>query len=535
MEKENSLQPEEVENGRVKNEPEKHSVGKKVFRGTAIIVSVGILAKFTSFIAEAILAAYLGTTSQSDAYYMVSSIQNVIYPMLSVGVWKVFLPLYKEKITHGLVKEANALANQVITFFSMVSFIAVGLLVLLAGPVVSLVAPGFEGETRELCIRLVRISAPMYFFIISASVYASMLQARGKFLGSQIRAVASHIPTILAAIFCYKHFGMDAMAIALVIGGAVRLLVELPFVDWGYRYRVNIQYKSHDFALMLKRLPSALVSEAVNHLNTLIDKAMASTLPVGTISGLNYGHKLMNVFSGLLSSSVATALYPQMIELIALKKEQELSKLVVRIIDLFCLLMLPVSLACVLFRTEMVSAVFQRGSFTAESTSLTAGVFALYCVGIFFVACNAVVTNLFYSYGNTKTPMYISLANLGINVVLNLLLIHLWGVNGLALATSLSALITFFIRLRAAEKYVKLDNRKMIVTAAKVLLASAVACGVPRVVFWLHPVNRYLTIILSAAVAVPLYLGMVKLLKVNEIGDLVALLRRKLLRRKKRG
>ena len=504
------------------------SLGKTIFRGAAVIILVRILAKVASFISEAVLAAYLGTTYQSDAYYMVNGIELVIYPMLSVGIWKVFLPIYKEKITHGLQDEAAALTNKVITFFSIISFCAVGLLILLAGPIVSVVAPGFEGETRALCMKLVRISAPMYFFIIGAAIYASILQANNRFLGSQIREVASHIPTILAALFFYKRFGIEAMAIALVVGGAVRLLIELPFVNWGYRFRPDFKFRSQEFGLMLKRLPSALISEGVTQLNTLIDKAMASMLPEGTISGLNYGHKLMNVFSGLLSAAVATALYPQMIELIALKKEEQLSKLIVKIINIFCILMIPVTVACVLFRTELVAAVFQRGSFTETSTALTSGVFALYSIGIFFIACNTVITNLFYGYGNTKTPMFISIANLIINVALNFALIFLWGVNGLALATSLSAIITFFIRVKAAEKYVKLDNKKMIVTAAKVLLAACVACFVPRVFFWFFPINKYAVLAISLLVGAVLYIVGIKLLKVKEIHDLIGLMKKKL-------
>ena len=498
-----------------------------MFRGTIVIVLVGILAKITSFISEAVLAAYLGTTFRSDAYYMVTSIQAVIYPMLSVGIWKVFMPIYKEKTTLGLNDEAAALTNKAITFFSVVSFIAVGLLILLADPVVSVVAPGFEGETKALCIRLVRISAPMYFFIIAAAIYASVLQANNKFLGSQIREVASHIPTILAAVFFYKTFGIEAMAIALVVGGAVRLLIELPFVTWGYRFRPDFRFRSQEFGLMLKRLPSALLSEGVTQLNILIDKAMASTLPEGTISGLNYGHRLMNVLSGLLSSAIATALYPQMIELIALKKEDELSRLVVKIINMFSVLMIPITVASILFRTELVSVAFERGAFNGQSTEITAGIFALYSIGIFFVACNTVINNLFYGYGNTKTPMFISMANLVINVVLNLILIRLWGVNGLALATSLSAVITFFIRLAATRKYIKLDNKRMGITALKALLGSVIACLIPRAIFWMYPINRYAVLLISALSAILLYFGVSKLLKIPELNDVFALIKKK--------
>lgn len=503
-------------------------IGKKIFKGMIVIVLVRLLAKLTSFIAEAILAAYLGTTYQSDAYYMVASVQNVIYPMLSVGIWKVFLPIYKSHMAKGEMENAYKLTNKSLSFFTVITLVVVTILLAFAPLIVSVVAPGFEGETRELCIKLVRLSAPMYVFIVASAIYASILQCHDKFLGSQIREVASHIPTIIAAIFFYKRYGIEVMAIALVAAGVLRLLIELPFVNWGYKFKPDFKFKTNEFALMLKRLPSALISAGITELNTLVDKAMASTLPTGTISGLNYGHKLMNVFSGLLSSAIATAMYPQMIELITLDKKDELGRLVVKIINIFCVLMFPITLACVLFRTELVSAVFQRGAFDTSSTTLTASVFALYCLGLFFIACNTVISNIFYGHGDTKTAMYISISNLGINVVLNLILIHLWGVNGLAVATSLSAIITFFVRLRFAEKYVKLDNKKMAITAIKVLIAAAIACMIPRVIFWIHPMNKYLTLIMSAVIGVVAYLLMVKILKVNEINDLVGLLKRKL-------
>ena len=503
------------------------SIGKKVFRGTVIIVLIGILAKITSFIVEAILAAYMGTTYQSDAYYMVSSVQAVIYPMLSVGIWKVFLPLYKSHIAQGETEVAESLANKTISFFTTISLIVVLLLILFAPVAVSIVAPGFKGETRILCIWLVRISAPMYVFIIASAVYASILQCHEKFLGSQIREVASHIPTIIAAVFFYKKLGIEVMAVALVVAGLLRLIIELPFVNWGYRFRPDYKFKGQEFLLMLKCLPSALISAGIAQLNTLVDKSMASMLPTGTISGLNYGHKLMNVFSGLLSSAIATAMYPQMIELITLKKRDQLSELIVRIINIFCVLMVPITIACILFRTELVAAVFQRGAFDADSTKLTSNVFAIYCVGLFFIACSTVVSNIFYGNGDTKTPMYINISALIMNIVFNLVLIHFWGVNGLAAATSLVVIITFFARLIIARQYVKLSGKSLLKTGFKVLLASVIACMIPRVFFWFHPINKYLVLIISACVGVVVYLLMITILKVDEIHDLIGLMKKK--------
>lgn len=497
----------------------------KVFRGTLIIVSVGILAKLTSFIAEAVLAAYLGTTYQSDAYYLVSGIQSVVYPMLSVGVWKVFLPLYKEKMAQGLFEEAEALANKAITFFSVISFIFVGLLVVFANIVVSVVAPGFVGETKSLCVRLVRIAAPMYFFIITAAIFASMLQANNKFFGSQIREVASHIPTIIAAVLFYQYFGIESMAVALVVGGAARLLIELPFVDWGYTFKPDVKLNTPEFSLLLKRLPSALISEGVTQCNVLIDKSMASVLPEGTVSSLNYGHKLTNVFSGLLSSAISTALYPQMIELIALKRKDELADHLTKVLCIFCVLMLPVSLACVLYRYELVSVVFERGVFGKESVSSTAGVFSIYSIALFFISSNSVISNLFYGFGDTKTPMHISVANLIINIVLDVVLIQVWGINGLALATSLSSIVTFFIRLKAASQYIHIDSKRLTETALKVSVAALLACLPFRVYFCFYPTIKLAVLFLAALLGIPVYFAISTKLKVDGIEELTTAFR----------
>ncbi len=506
----------------------KETYGNKLLRGTIVITIVGLLAKLAAFITEAILASYIGTTYQSDAYYTVMSLHDVVYPMMHIGIWQVFLPLYKGHVAKQEHDLAYRLVNKSLCFFTAISAAVVLLIAIFSPAVVSVVAPGFDGITKSLCIHLVRISSPMYLFIVASTVYAAILQCHDKFLGSQIREVASYIPKIVAAIFFYKKFGIEAMAIALVASAVLRLLIELPFVNWGYKCKLDFKFRDSEFALLLQRLPSALVTAGVAQINTLVDKVMASTLPTGTISGLNYGHRLMNVFSGLLSSAISTAMYPQMIELIALDKKKELGQLVVKIINFFCILMIPVTIACALFRTELVSAVFQRGAFDANSTVMTANIFALYCLGLFFIACNTIISNIFYGHGDTKTAMHISIMHLGINVVLNLILIRPLGVNGLALATSVSAIVTFFARLILTRKYVVLKLRLMLATGCKVLIASVIACLIPRTIFWLYPVNKYLLLILSGLIGVSLYFVIIKCLKVSELNDLTALLRRKL-------
>jgi len=114
-----------------------------------------------------------------------------------------------------------------------------------------------------------------------------------------------------------------------------------------------------------------------------------------------------------------------------------------------------------------------------------------------------------------------------------LVLIHYLGLNGLALATSLSAVITFFVRIKAAGRYLSLDYRKIMNTAMKVLLAAIISCVIPRLVFFLYPVNDYFLLIASVVMGVIGYLALMKLMKVDEIGELASMLKKRIKRAKK--
>ena len=338
----------------------------------------------------------------------------------------------------------------------------------------------------------------------------------------------THIPVILAALLFYRKYGVYALAVGLIIGGIVRLIVQLPFVDWGYKFRFDLRFQDHDLRLLFRRLPSALISEGINQFNTLIDKIMASSLEIGAVSSLNYATKLSNVFSGLFSISISTALYPQVVEFAALKKREELSVLITKIIKLFAFVMLPVTIACVLFSSTLVSIVFERGAFDEKSVSMTSGAFACYCLGLFFVACNTVLSNIFYGHGDTKTPMYTSIINLVVNVIGNLIFISLWGINGLALSTSTSAMISFAFRMIFVRKYINISFKDISWSLIKIIIISIVSCIIPKLLMLKLSVNIYLEACLSALIGICFFIVLARLLNLNELKDLVSLIRKKI-------
>jgi len=503
-------------------------MSNKTVKNVGIILGCSIAAKILSYIWEATLAAFLGASDQADAFYMTTSIFNILYPILDLGIWKVFLPIYKTKLVKKEEDRAEQIANISISFFFMLSVALVLFLIIFARPLVGIMAPGFETEKKALTIQYLRISAPAYFLMTTASILGAILQSREKFLGSQIREIGSHVSRIACLFLCYRILGIYAALVALIVGSVFRVLIQLPFINWKWKFKPDFHFKDQNIVPMIKGLPSVAVTAAIAHINGLVDKIVASGAATGAVACLNYGHKLMNVFSGMISSAISTAVYPTMIQHITNNESDKLKELLRNVLGALMFFIIPISIFCFLFSTEMVTVAFQRGAFDVAATSLTSGVFVGYCLGMLFIGISTVVTNIFYGYGDTKITMYISIVNITLNIVFDLLFIRFWGVAGLAFATSISAIICLCIRMIYLKKYIRVGYKSIFSEGIKILLLSVGTCLIPYfLVNKLLHMNVYFSLLLSVVICVAIYLAAAYVLRLKTLDFVRSLIGKK--------
>ena len=503
-------------------------MSNKTVKNVGIVLGCSLVAKVLSYVWESVLAAYLGATDQADALYMTTSIFGILYPILDMGIWKVFLPIYKTKLVEKEESRAERIANISVTLFFMLSIALVLLLIVCARPLVSVMAPGFAAEKKTITIQYLRISAPTYLLMAVSSVIGAMLQSREKFLGSQIREIGTHLSKIIYLFVCFRFLNVYAAVTAMIVGNVFRLLVQLPFINWKWKFRPDFDFKDKDIVGMLKGLPSVAVTAAIMHINSLVDKIVASGAGSGSVACLNYGNKLMSVFSGTVSTAISTAVYPTMIHHIAEKKTDRLKELFTNVVVALSFIIVPISIFCVLFSKQMVTVAFERGAFDSSATSVVTGVFAGYCIGMLFTGITTVISNVFYGYGDTKITMYISIVEIAINVAADLLLVRWMGVAGLAVATSGAAVICMCIRLILLRKYIRIEYKAILKEEAKIVIIAAAACAVPfilmtRLIHW----NVYLSLITGAVISVGIYGGLALLFRLEIVGFLKSLIKRK--------
>ena len=501
-----------------------------LLKNTAIVLVFSIAAKLLSLVRESAVAAFAGAGMEADAYYMVQGIYAVFELGLSTAIFQSFFPLYKQLSLEDEGKErSRRFANAAIT---LLLIIAAGLaLIEICGRqiIVDLLAPGFSEEAKMLVGSLIWFSAPMLLFVIAAECISTVLRSHDRFARSQMRELGTHIASIIVVVLLYRKWGAAALGLSMLLGAVLRLVIQLPGFGKVYRYRPSFAFRDKDVVEMFRRIPATLVTAAATQLKGIVDRLMASLLPVGSVSALNYGHRIETALGGLLSTAIATGLYPEMVTLHTKGEKRKLRELLDRSVGIFALVAIPLCVGCFLFGSEIVTLIYQRGAFGAKESQVTARVFSAYILGTFFSGASAITANVFYAAGDTKTPMKINCIDLVLNVALNLLFCSLFGVVGLAAATSLSGVIAYLLRVRAVRRHVGEPEQHGGRETAKIVCAALIAGAVSVGVTALVPIGGALIrLALAVAVMIAVDLLVLVLMKSKNLTVTLAFVRNKL-------
>lgn len=425
---------------------------KSALRATLGVTLIIFVSKAIGFIREIVFAACFGTGSQMDAYNAAYGLYYVPVLLFNSCISSTLIPLYIQRRKEKGIESANRFVSNVVNLFILASLAVSVLMMLLSGPIVHLTYWGYEAEKRALIASQLRIMLPSLLFLVTSIVLASLLNAREKYIAAQLTGFPLNFCLILAAATLGGQYGATALSWGVFVSGILQMLVLIPFLRGQYSYSLRFEYRSPLIRRMLALSAPAILSMAVNELNHLIDRSLASSLPSGCLSGMNYGYKLIMFMTGVLVYPLTTVMFSRMSLRAAEQDKKGVARIVTESLELLCLVLLPIIALCAILSTDIIRLVYQRGAFSDASVAVTAWAFLFYVLGVLFFGARDMLNRAFHALQDTRTTLINSLITVALNVALNLLLVRPMGVGGLALATSLSAMVgaaLLFGRLRA--------------------------------------------------------------------------------------
>src|SRR3989449_2026120 len=515
-----------------------------VARASIIMIAPLVASRVLGWLRLSVIGATFGESPQLDAFWAAFRIPNAVFDLLVAGALaSAFIPVFtgylaREREAEGW-RVASSVLNAVVLLlvaFSAVMWLLAPILV----PVV--VAPGFSGDQLALTVDLTRLMLLSPIFMGLSSLTTGILNSYRQFLSGATAPLVYNAVIILFALFAAPFLGIQALAYGVVTGALFMWLVQLPeltFRRTRYSFSLDLGHPGVRDVLRLAG-PRTLALGAVQ-IVFIVDTNLASRMPEGSLTALTYAFQLMLLPLGVFSIAISAAIFPSLSHYASLGQVNRMRDAVQQGIRWILFLTLPTVILMVVLRRPIVNLLFQYGHFGAEAREATQAAFLFYSIGLAGHALVQILARAYYASRDTTTPLALTLISIGLNVVLDVVLAPLLGINGLAVANSIATLVEalllfWLLASRARLRLVGIGFSTLKQVCASLLMGVAMfgfirATNLPfdLTVDPSKPILLLQTI-LAAAVGGLAYLAAAYVLRIGELGEILAVVRARLVR-----
>ncbi|MEI6237206.1 MAG: murein biosynthesis integral membrane protein MurJ [Candidatus Saccharibacteria bacterium] len=374
---------------------------------------------------------------ESDAYFAAFKIPDFVFFTLASGALGVaFLPILSERLQKNK-QSAWQVASYILNALAIVAILASILIIVFAQPLLKyIVAPGFTPEQLELSVAIMRIISVNIFLFAVSTVLTTVQQSVGRFFFVAIAPLFYNASIILSIYIFGSRIGIVGLGLGVAFGAILQLLVVvLGMVGMGFKYHPWINFKDKSFIEVMKILPARSLTVGVDYVNSIVETRFASKISIGAVTNYENALLLHNAPITLIGTSISTAAFPRLTDRLAQGRTDLFRKEFIRVLRVMIWISLPVVVVAYFARGYLARIIFAR------SNREIALIFGFLCIAIFFRILYTLIVRYFYAYKDTKTPLYITLFAIALNVFLtyNLAKPTTYGVVGLALAQCIVA------------------------------------------------------------------------------------------------
>lgn len=521
----------------IKKTPLRENSHRGIARSAAVISLAALASRILGFTRDMVIARMFGIYVYAQAFVIAFKIPNLFRDVLAEGASNAaVVPVLCEYAGKRSREEFWELANVVLNLLLIILSALTLAGVIFAPVIVHIAAPGFAAspEKLEATIRLTRIIFP-YIILVSLAAYATAILNSLK-----VFAFPAFAPCLLniSIIVCALLFGegIKGLASGVLAGGLLQLAAQVPLLyRRGFRPRLSVKLKhpaAHRIGrLMLPRLLSTSIYQLNNFVDTIFG-SLAGVVGEGGVAILYFSYRLVQFPVGIFSNALAQAVLPVLATQALDENPRGLRRTVSWGVRAVFFVMLPASVGLGALAVPIVGVLFGGGRFDAVSAHLTADTLVFYSVGLWAYGATKMLQASFFALKDTVTPTKVSALALALNVVLNSVFIFPLKTGGIALATSISGIVSFCVLYAALRRRLgDFHSGEIAASGLRILAASACMGFVAYFVYHAGyaPVHTRAgaaaNLLLAITAGVASYAGLCVVFRVREMGQLIGLLR----------
>jgi putative peptidoglycan lipid II flippase len=432
-----------------------------------------LMSRVMGLVREQVFAFLFGAGNMTDAYNVAFRIPNLLRDLFAEGAMSASLvPTF----TRTRVEEGDRRAWRIAGLVFRVVLFIVGEIalfgIIFTPQLVRLYASAFKliPGKFELTVQMTRIMFPFFPLVALAAAFMGVLNACGIFFLPAFSSALFNLTSVLVGVICSQvilHWGsswgvqpIEGMAIGVVFGGAVQAFCQLPALyRQGYRWQSKLPsdpewIQDPRLRRMLWMMVPGTLGLAATQVNLLVNTILATSQGTGAVSWLNYAFRLMQFPIGIFGVSLASATLPKISQQWVRKDVNGVCETLSKSLKTVFAVNLPASAGLAFLGYPIIELIFQYGRFYSEDTRSTSLALAMYAVGLTAYSAVKVLVPACYALGNTRVPVISSFLAVAVTITLNLIMVKPFGFWGLALGTSIAAIVNALFLVRSIRKLI---------------------------------------------------------------------------------
>ena len=402
-----------------------------------------IISRLLGYLRDVLIAIFLGTSFLADAFFVAFRIPNTFRRLFAEGTFNAaFVPSYTSELVKNKSK-SKTFANQIFNLLFLSLFFLVLLIEIFMPTFVSLIAPGFvQDSTRiDLAIQLTRITFPFLMFVSLASFFSAILNSHNKFAAASAAPIILNL-VLIGILLVGKYLNDDLvyfLSYGVSIAGFLQLIFLYKFVKKFYVIKLNFKFTiSSKVKFFFKKLLPSIFSSGVTQINILVGTIIAS-FQASAVSYLYYADRIYQINLAIAGIAIGVVILPQLSKYVHLKNKSKILQIQNKALELSIFLSLPAAVALFVGSEEIISALFGYGSFSEIAVLNSSKALYYFGLGLPAFAFIKVFSTFFFANHDTKTPFYISLIAVILNIIISIYYFKNIGFIIIPIATTISS------------------------------------------------------------------------------------------------
>jgi len=443
---------------------------RKLLRSTGTVGGFTLLSRILGLVRDVVFARLFGAAGLMDAFFVAFRIPNIFRRFFAEGSFsQAFVPVFAEYDERGDRSAVRELVDQTAGTLGVILFVITALGVIAAPVFIAIFAPGFvtesgaaDADRYALAVDMLRWTFPYLLFISFTALAGGILNTYHRFTAAAFSPILLNVVLIGFAAFVaplYTRPGM-ALAVGVFVAGVVQLLCMLPsLMRLQLMPRPRLGFGHPGVRKILRLMLPGLFGSSVAQISILLDTLIASLLATGSISWLYYSDRLMEFPLGVFGIALATVMLPNLSRQHANGAAADFGMTIDWAMRLVVLIVMPATLGLILLAGPLLATLFYGGRFGAGDVEMSTWSLVPYAAGLLGFTMVKVLAPGYFARQITTTPVRIGLIALGINMILNVVIVGPWVLldwpaphAGLAAATSLCSFINSGLLYRGLRR-----------------------------------------------------------------------------------